>query len=203
MTNSDGFLAVNTSWKSFKADGDILLNGSSINKIGERYFADPAEKVTKGQSTTGPGGVTVNLGSYRIPLQAVRQSVAGLVALDFSDLKSPVSNWKESRDLVHTTTSYRLDLGLRTILSIAPFISETPTTQFHFPHTLTAELNAEFITNGLTTSKGDMLIVDSGTTRAPVLMTGTIGIIVAALLSSYLLERRMSARSFRKSKRSR
>jgi hypothetical protein len=206
-TDSGGFFSFNTQWKSFRVDDDILLNGVSINRIGARYFAAAADRVVKAQPASQPGtpgGLTMKLENVLIPLQAAGQVVAAkLVSLDFSDLKSPVSEWKESVDIDQRATIFRLDLGLRNLLYIAQTFTESSTSQVQFPYTLAAELSAEFKANGMAIPNGDQILLDPGTGYVVPLMAVTVAAIVLILIFTYLFEKKLSGSSYQRKKRSR
>lgn len=195
--NNGDVLLVDTSWKNFKVDEDIAIGGISINKIGEAYLADTAGRLADAQPPPGsPGGLTFHWEGLLVPAHGVRDVVSRIVTLDFSKLKTPLSEWEFSLFSEEASTDFVLSTEFKPILSIT---AEIPG-EIQLEHFLFTHLNAEVQAEGFARPKGDLLIVDIGTGLQPFVM---IAVILSALLLfvvSYSLERWMT-RGYRRKKR--
>ncbi len=187
----DGAVLVDMGWKSFKVAEDITVQGVTVNRIGEKYFADTAQRLAESQPPTDVGGLRVYWEGLLVPTHGVREVLSRVSTLDFSTLKKPLSEWDHSLDLEKPSTRFSLNTGTRAVMSLTIRIPD-PDQEVTIAYALITKLDAVVEAAGLAVPEEDLLVVDPGSTYQPTLMALTLGLAVVIFIVSSFFERRIN-----------
>jgi hypothetical protein len=194
-----GVMAIDTAWRSFAVRNDIVVNGTTVNLVGNKYFLTPLQQLAS-QTTGGAPIATTFLNGDQLRAIVVENATQNFALLDFSYFNKPLENWERNFDAGSVTTSWQTAGGFNvTVLSTF----REPAGEFRFSKAIIWYVtNAKIVVPGIARPSGDKVLVDTGGFPSFIMtavIVGSSGIFLATLL----IERRMKGGSIRRTSKDR
>jgi hypothetical protein len=185
-----------TAWKSFYIGSDLRAGNLSFNTVGSRYlrpvydyYVNATRYIGKPNATIS--GVTFFSNNTSISGDQAANQAGNLTLFDFRPLNVSLNQWNYTYNLQNDTTTWRY--------SPAPIISSSINVirGLNITSTIFADYSysAEVVAAGLARSVGDCALVDVGSGKRELIMTGVVvlAIIVAVWIQVYYRARRKRA----------
>ncbi len=187
------------SWKSFAVSSDIGLGGFEVNSLGAKWLQGTAQTLSQ-EPTSRILAYFYEVNSDPVNARLFAGVVAGIHALNFSRLATPLSQWQRTYEPLAPTTSWTLAVSPVLGLTFGRAIQEESgaplTTLFGLFYTLQASVSAPADSR----VQGDIL--SSSVSGLPETLMG-LTIISSAVVGSvaFIYERRLLTTQVRRKSR--
>ncbi len=193
-----GGAQANLSWRGFNVTDDIMVGGTGINLAGRHYLSSPLlSLVNASLHPIAESRTTFLLDGHFAAALEIQRLAPTINLLDFSKLETPLASWFRESNTLSPITTWSRDAGFD--IAAVTTIKEPLGGEVKLADSAAYKVKAVLEVPSFASFQGDSVFY--GATVLEPVMTGIIILLAGLAVGAYIVERRLSRRTFRSKKK--